>query len=199
MATKKSYNEQLLLKKVASGDGQAFRVIYDAYFDRVSAFAYKISKSDTISAEIVQDVFMKLWTNRQSLQDVLSLEAYIFSITRNKAIDHLRQLARETTLIQALASQTAIGYNPIDDKVHAEELKLLIEEALGQLSEQKRKIFKLSKYDGYSHDDIALQMQLSKSTVKNHLSETLKHLRQQISEHPGTGYLQVLFFFLFFY
>jgi RNA polymerase sigma-70 factor (family 1) len=180
-----SYEEGLLLKEVAKGNEKAFRALYDAYFRHLSAYIFKLSKSKAATEEIVQEIFVKLWVNRALLTDIALLDAYIFTMARNKTIDHLRRLAKETRLISTLSAQLAEYNNNIEEKLNASALQLLIEEALEPLSEQKKKIFHLSRNEGLSHDEIAEIMQLSKSTVKNHLSETLKQVRDHISQQPN--------------
>lgn len=180
------YEEKRLLRQLSKGDEKAFRALYDAYFDHLSAFVFKICKSTEATEEIVQDVFVKLWINRQNFSHIDSPEAYIFSMARNRTIDHLHRLAKDTGLISVLTGQLSSMGNEIEEKLNAKELGLLIREALGQLSIQKRTIFQLSKEQGLSHDEIAEVMHLSKSTVKNHLSETLRHIREHLSRQPNS-------------
>jgi RNA polymerase sigma-70 factor (ECF subfamily) len=187
-----SYEEGLLIQEVAKGNEKAFRALYDAYFNHLSAYIYKLSKSKAATEEIVQEIFVKLWVNRSLLTDVAILDAYLFTMARNKTIDHLRRLAKETRLISVLMNQLPGHNNNIDDKLNAAALQLLIEEALEPLSEQKKKIFHLSRNEGLSHDEIAEIMQLSKSTVKNHLSETLKHVKDHLSQQPNAEALLLL-------
>ena len=91
-----------------------------------------------------------------------------------------------------MTEQSNACNNNIEEKLNAEELERLIGQALDQLSLQKKKIFHLSRNEGLGHDEIAEMMQLSKSTVKNHLSETLKHIREHISQQPNPGALLLL-------
>lgn len=187
-----SYEEGLLLKEVAKGNEKAFKTLYDAYFNHLSAYIFKLSKSKAATEEIVQEIFVKLWVNRSLLTDIAILDAYLFTMARNKTIDHLRRLAKETRLINVLLNQFPEHSNTVEDKLNAAALQRLIEEALEPLSEQKKRIFYLSRQEGLSHDEIAEIMQLSKSTVKNHLSETLKHIRDHIGQQPEAGSLILL-------
>lgn len=143
-------------------------------------------KSPEATEEIVQDIFIKLWINRHSLSQFDSPEAYIFSMARNRTIDYLRRLAKDTNLMSVLEGDLSTGNNDIEEQLNAKELRRLIEEALGQLSAQKQTVFQLSRDEGLSHDQIAEIMQLSKSTVKNHLSETLRHIREHLSQQPNS-------------
>lgn len=189
MHIKKTPNEKELLKAVANGNEIAFKTIYDAYFKKLSVYLYKLCKSNDATEEMVNDVFLKIWKNKPSLNHIESFEAYLFTMARNKAIDYLRKLAKDTHLITELTAQIQESHNEIEEKLDATALKNLIEQSLAQLSDQKRKIFKLSKEEGYSYDEISAEMQLSKSTIKNHLSETLKHLKKQVDPESGRSFL----------
>jgi len=192
-----SYEENLLLREVSNGNEKAFRTVYDLYFNRLSAYIFKLCKSETATEEIVQDIFVKLWVSRVCLAEVTSPESYIFATARNKTIDYLRRLARETDLIGVLKGQLQLYNNDIEDKLNASELKRLIEEALVPLSAQKKSVFRLSKNEGLSLDEIAVSMHLSKSTVKNHLSETLRHVRDHLRQHPNSEALMLILAIIF--
>jgi RNA polymerase sigma-70 factor (family 1) len=194
------YQEKSLLQEIAKGNEKAFRSFYDAYFNRLSAYIFKLCKSDMVTEEIVQDIFIKLWESRAFLVTLDTPEAYIFSMARNRTIDHLRRVARETSLIAVIKQQLQASDNEIEDRFDAADLGRLIEEALRELSPQKREVFRLRNSEGLDHDEIATVMQLSRSTVKNHLSQTLQHLRRYLSRshRPGTLLLLLLSFSGFF-
>jgi RNA polymerase sigma-70 factor (family 1) len=176
------YTDQKLLSLIAKGNEKAFKVLYEEYFSRLSAYVFKFCKSTSLTEDVLQEVFMKLWVNRLALIDVEVPEAYILFIAKNTTIDWLRKLAGQTTLIVdlALVSQKEECGNEAEDKMSVDRLENLIATALSQLSGQKQKVFQLSKIEGLSHDEIASELHLSKSTVKNHLSETMKYIRSQI-------------------
>jgi RNA polymerase sigma-70 factor (family 1) len=176
-----SYEEKLLLQEVSAGAEKAFRELYDAYFHRLSVYIFKFCKSSAVTEEIIQDVFLKIWLNRAQLGAVGSVEAYILAIARNKTIDHLRRLAKESSLIRDLAMQLQTDSNSGEKEMDAEDIKAIVTTALASLSPQKGEIFRLSKDEGLNHDEISRVMRLSKSTVKNHLSETLRHLRRHLA------------------
>lgn len=184
--------EKFLLMEVAMSNENSFRRLYELYFHRVTAYVFKITKSEENTAEIVQDVFLKLWQNRAVLTDIENIRAYIYSLCKNKCIDYLRRLAREMRSAQALAETEEAYANSTDQLLEARDLQFIITQALQSLSDQKKQIFRLSKIEGLSHDEIADMMHLSKSTVKNHLSETLKYLRQQLKQRPDHEYILLL-------
>lgn len=179
------YNEKELLLRAAEGDQKAFRSLYDAYFNRVSAYVFKLTKSDIATEEIVQDVFTRLWQHAATVAVSDTPEAYLLTIARNKTVDYLRLLAREANLINVLTGQIQQPGYTANDRLTAIDLQALIRQALQELSVQKQTIFHLSKNEGLSHDEIARRLNISKSTVKNHLSETLQHLRAHILNRYG--------------
>ena len=189
MHIKKITNEKVLLDEIADGNEIAFKTIYDLYFKKLSSYLFKLCKSIDVTEEMLNDIFLKIWKNKTSLNQIESFESYLFTMARNKAIDYLRKLAKDTNLITELTAQIEKSHNEIEEKLDVAELKNLIDQSLAQLSDQKRKIFKLSKEEGYSHDEIATELQLSKSTVKNHLSETLKHLKKHVDPESGKSFL----------
>ena len=198
-ANSQSYSDSHVLQRIVAGDETAFRALYENNFDRIAKFTFKMCKSEAVTEEIVQDVFLKLWSNRENIGHVNDIEAYLFSIARNKTIDFLRRLAKETNIIHTLSIQQTEIHNVVDEKLNEDSLLMLIEGALSCLSPQKRKIFEMSKIQGFSHDEIAETLQLSKSTVKNHLSETLKYLKKYILSNPGNDLLLVMFYLEAFY
>lgn len=177
------------MDEIADGNEIAFKTIYDLYFKKLSSYLFKLCKSSDVTEEMLNDIFLKIWKNKTSLNQIESFESYLFTMARNKAIDYLRKLAKDTNLITELTAQIKKSHNEIEEKLDVAELKNLIDQSLAQLSDQKRKIFKLSKEEGYSHDEIATELQLSKSTVKNHLSETLKHLKKHVDPESGKSFL----------
>lgn len=185
-----SHNEKMLLALIAQGDENAFRELYDQYFSRLSSYVFKLCKSTYITEDVLQEVFMKLWTSRSVLSQVEIPEAFILSIAKNTTVDWLRKLSKRTTLIDDLKNQVQEYSNDAESKMSVESLQSLIASALSQLSREKQKVFHLSKYIGLSHDEIAHELRLSKSTVKNHLSETIKYIKKNIQ--PGISLKAIL-------
>ncbi len=193
-ATTQFDTDSVILERIVAGDELAFKVFYDQNFVRIAKFTFKMCKSESITEEIVQDVFLKLWLNRDALADVTHIQGYLFSMARNKTIDFLRKLAKETHIIETLSTQLTESHYAIDDKLDEDSLLLLINDALNGLCIQKRKIFEMSKIQGFSHDEIAETLHLSKSTIKNHLSETLKHLKKYIINNPRNGFFIIIYY-----
>lgn len=183
LTSQPSHNEKMLLALIAQGDENAFRQLYDQYFSRLSSYVFKLCKSTYITEDVLQEVFIKLWTSRSVLSQVEIPEAFILSIAKNTTVDWLRKLSKRTSLIADLKNQVQEYSNDAECKMDLDSLQSLIASAVSQLSREKQKVFHLSKIRGLSHDEIAHELQLSKSTVKNHISETIKYIKKNIQ--PG--------------
>lgn len=174
-----------LLQQLRKGNESAFRQLYDRHSRQVAAFIYQLTHSAVDAEDILQDTFLKLWTSRNQLPAIENLGNYIFIIARNKTVDHLRKVARQQQLVDQVWANISEVADALDLQLDARESQQLITNALAQLSEQKQTIFRLSRVEGLSHDDIAEQMGLSKSRVKNLQVETLKHIRVFLSRYGG--------------
>lgn len=175
--------DQDLIIKLREGDEQAFRELYSRHGREVFGFAYHLTHSAIDAEDILQETFLRLWTNREQLPDISHPGNYIFMIARNKTVDHLRKISRQQKLVnQVWANMSALTDDPAH-QLDAKEYQRLVDEALAQLPAQKQTVFRLSRQQGLSHEEIALELGLSKSRVKNLLVETLKHIRLFLTRH----------------
>lgn len=188
------YEKTELLPRIAVGDEQAFKSLFDLYKGRVMVYALKLSKNRYVAEEILQEIFLKLWTNRIQLPEVQNIGTYIFVMVKNRTLDHLRKIANESRLFNEVW-HTISEEQELSGLLDVKDSMRLIEKAVGQLSPQKQKIFYLSRSEGLSHRQIAEKCSLSESTVKNHLVETLRHIRLFLQQHNATLALLVLISF----
>jgi RNA polymerase sigma-70 factor (family 1) len=177
------YTDRELLQLVANGDKSAFRQLFDLYKLKLFSFVLQMTHSRVDAEEIVQDVFAKLWESRAGLASVDYPAKYIYTIARNKTLNHLTRLARDRRLLQQLWVNVSQQENPSEELLHARECQELISKAISQLSPQRQTIFQLSREQGLSHEEIAGRLGLSKSRVKNIIVEILKHIRDYLAHY----------------
>lgn len=188
--------EAELVKRLSSGDEGAFRVLFEWYTPKLLAFVGGMTKSHIQAEELVQDSFLKIWTNRESLALVDDFGGYLFIIARNKIMDHFRRIATETKVKDTVWRNISESQNSTEQLIDASESRRLVTAAIEQLSTQKQTIFHLSRYEGLSHEEIAEKLGLSKSTVKNHLVETLRHIKGFLQRNTDPVILLVIMHFL---
>ena len=187
--------DKRLLQLIAIGNEQAFETLFEKYRGKLYTYLKGITKSPEASEEIVMDVFLKIWIGRQTVNEIQHFDSFLFRIAHNKAIDFLRALHRDQTLftlvweeIQVLGSQTA------DAGLKEKESHAILQSAIDRLSPKRRLVYELSRENALSHDQIAAYLNLSKSTVNNHLVESLRFIRNYLH-----GYLEVCLLLVFIF
>lgn len=143
-------------------------------------------KSAADAEEIVQECFTKLWVDRANFSEIENPGNYLYRMVRNKTIDHMRKVAREQKLIRQVWANISKTDEGLKEELEKKETQELIEQALSELSPQKQHIYRLSRENDYSHEQIADLTGLSKSRVNNILSETIKHIKSYLEGHSGT-------------
>ena len=192
MSYPRNYNEKILIERLVKGDEDAFKQLFERYFEPLVLFAASICKSQEIAEEMVQEVFIKVWQNRHAVNPDLSFKAYLYKITKNQVINFVRRAAFEERVKRELWLRMEQGHNPTEDGIFSSEYHEQITHALQRLSPQKQLIFRLSRWEGKSHQEIATQLGLSRSTVKNHIVETLNFVRNYLQTHSDISFQSLL-------
>jgi RNA polymerase sigma-70 factor (family 1) len=183
LLVRKLHSEKELFSRIAQGDEEAFQLLFGMYKSRLHDFAFRLLKSHESADELVQETFLKIWTGRETLLSIEQPEHYLFTVTRNKAIDQLRRIAQDRTLRKNIWKQVSQLQNSTEEYLFEKESSQLVQEAFEKLSPQKQEVFRLSRYEGLNHEQIADQLHISKNTVKNHLVSSLRFIREHISRH----------------
>ncbi len=178
--------EKAKVEALRNGNHKAFEEIFITYFQRVKLFISGIIKSEVDAEELAQDVFVKLWTNRKTINIEKPFGAYLYVIAKNTAFNFLKHKLIEHSYTNNLPPPDTT-HSP-EEELFAREISLLIEMTVNEMPAQRRRIYILSRKKGMSNSDIALKLGISKKTVENQLSLALHELRKVIS-----------LFFLFFF
>ncbi|WP_242457877.1 RNA polymerase sigma factor [Pedobacter sp. BS3] len=179
--------------RLRKGDQDAFRLVYDRFYRKVYQFAYAFLKNKEQSEEIVQETFLSLWTSRDKLDETLPIHPYLFTIARRLVLDTFRKGTSTQQLRDQLFALLTEYDNHTEEIVFLSDLMRFTENAISELPKQQQLIFRLSRFDGLSHEEIAERLNISKNTVKNHLVAALKTLRRHFDYH-GITYLFFVFF-----
>ena len=169
-----------ILKDIAAGSSKAFRVLYSHWEPTLSSFIFKVTRSKIITAEIVQDVFLKIGMTRESLVDVKDFKAYLFVISKNRAINALKKSMADLERMKKYASEVPFNEQP-EDEDNDQLPFTLIDEAIDQLSPRQKEIFLLHRHERYSYREISEQLGIGKESVKSHLSLAIKSIKNFIA------------------
>jgi len=177
--------EKQYILDLKKGSYRAFDALYTMYARRLYAYALKITKSTSDANEIVQDTFVNLWTHRENIEPSDSLQAYLFTITKNVILNKFRKLINSPVFVNYVEylNEENIASEEISEKLEFEEFQRKLEDAKTTLSATQVKVFELRKELGYNNAEVAKQLNLSEQTVKNQLSLALKKLRTKLAEH----------------
>jgi RNA polymerase sigma-70 factor (ECF subfamily) len=185
MDTRELTDKEQILHLLSQGSEYAFTQVFDHYRGIVYGTALKYLKSESASEEIVQDIFLKLWTKRAELPNVQNFNGFLFTMARNAILDKLRRLANEKTAQTILSKQQSFTDNT-DHRVLDNQYQQILEQAIDQLSPQQKQVFRLAKVEGYSYKEIAEELGISVLTVKVHMNKALQSLRDYLKGHMGS-------------
>lgn len=178
MSIQNSHNELLLLKRISEGDDAAFREVFDLYRNRFYGVAFKMSASAYIAEEMVQEAFIALWKNRSLVANVEKPSSYLFSIFYRCLYQHYKREAVEQKLKKELARfEAETEADIILEKFSKEDQYQLLERAIDILPPQQAMAYRLSKQQGLSREQVAAKMGISPNTVRNHLAEAIRTLK----------------------
>lgn len=181
-------NEAVLVEKIAQGDATAFRAVFDHYWDKIYSMALTYTKSSILADDIVQDVFVKIWRKRDLLPTVEKFDAYLFITARNELIDVLRKKVEHVPL-EGHYDLREEGSMVPDAALSFKESEALVHEAISKLPPQQQRIYRLSRIEGRSQQEIASELGISVNTVKVHMNKALHFIRQHLSENTDKGHL----------
>lgn len=172
-----------LYAKAANKDRIAFEQLYDRYEKLVYSFAYRITKDTTLSEEIIQDVFMKLW-NGTNLYDEKKgkFSSWLLTITRNKAIDEIRKRQRHTHEKVIEKDSLVVDEASTEQKIEQKEQREKIQQAMLNLKIEQQQIIELFYFKGLSQQKIADQCEIPLGTVKGRIRIALKHLKNMLGK-----------------
>ena len=155
-----------------------FITIFRQHEYKLHTLALRLTKSDQYAKDIVQDVFLSLWSQQDQIDDIRNIEAYLYRITENKVVDFLRKAAVNQRLKQALFQNLReIIHNDTEDRVEARECASIIRTAIDNLPPQRKLIYEMNREKGLSYQEIADELQVSRHTVKNQLFSALQSIR----------------------
>lgn len=163
------------IQKVKNGDRIAFKQLYEAYSSYVFNTSFKILKESSIAEEVVQECFVKVWVNRESLEITRDIKPYLFVITKRICLNHLRS---SNYLLNYLEELRLTNVNDVEQKVDCLDLERILLDRIEILPTQQKTALKMSRIEGFTHLQIAEKMNLSPNTVKNHITKALSDLRK---------------------
>lgn len=174
--------EQILFERVKNNDKLAFSILFTRYYSDLVRFSISIIHDKTSAEEIVQDLFVRLWENREGLS-ITSLKSYLLKSVHNGSIDWLRHESIKNSYAGFLLDHPLLLRNDLEDYLLYSELESEIQEALTKVPAECAEVFKKSRFEALNHQEIASMMGISVRTVEDRISRTIRQLRIQLKDY----------------
>ncbi|GAF11466.1 RNA polymerase sigma-70 factor [Bacillus sp. JCM 19046] len=176
-----------LYSSMKSGDKQALEELYDRYVKLLYSFSYKMLEDKQQAEEIVQEVFIKIWTQKSHYDESKGkFSSWLLTTTRNTVIDTIRKRKEIPSDMQE--RDTIADTDPsVEDQVEWKEKKEVIQAAMNKLGPDQRQVIELFYFKGMSQQKISDQCDIPLGTVKGRIRLALKHLREQMQTSERNG------------
>ena len=185
-----SSNESVLLLRIATGDELSYTQLVERYWQKVLQHALSFVKTYPIAEELTQDVFIQIWEKREKLSEIKSFDNYLFIVSRNLIISHIRKKLIETDSLKDEKLQE-LFLKP-DEQYEYKELVEIINEGAALLQEPRRSVFLLSRMEGRDADYISKELGIATRTVRWHLVQALNFLRSYLYNHYNINLLTLI-------
>ena len=168
------------VQKIRTGDGEAFERLFNLYGQPLIHFVRRYVGDTSIAEDLVQDVFLALWTNRSHLDPALRIKTYLYTSVKNQALKHLRH----SDVARRSAEDLALEFPPLktpEEEWQEKEVALSVYQAIEALPEKCRLIFSMNRFDHLTYAEIAEIQNISIKTVETQMGRALKFLRNRLA------------------
>ena len=183
MSQKYSQDEaQALVKALKEGNQLAFSIGYKTYAAQTFSLAFKYLLNKELAEDAVQNLFLKLWLKKEEIDETKPINRYLFTMLKNDLLNTLRDSKKNIYLLEdCLSMVLELEDNSQNENLKQEQMNI-IQQALEQLSPQRRKVFEMKVSGKYSNQEIADKLNLSINTIKFQYSQSLKQIRATVGE-----------------
>jgi len=177
------YCDKDLMLEIKAGNKLAFDALYRRYIKKLYKFACSITKSSEEAENIIQNVFLNLWINRNKIEKEASVKCYIFKIVYNSSISFLREKIKEYQFVEYLKTIQDKQEDEIISRIDYEELDKELNKIIDELPDRQKEVILLRKIDGLKYSEISERMNISRNTIENHMSRALKTIRLKLGNY----------------
>ncbi|WP_439584981.1 RNA polymerase sigma factor [Dyadobacter bucti] len=179
-------DERELMLLASGADQSAFTMLFNAYKHKLYGYVLRLTESEMLAEDIVQEVFMKLWADHPSLALIDNFGSYLFRMSKNHALNHFKRMAHETAIIAEMFRENDESGNNAHEMLAAKEVEQVLKTVVNGLPPQQKTIYYLSREEGKTHDEIANLLKISPNTVKNHMVQAMAAIRFQMRRHADS-------------
>ena len=173
------YDDDVMLDKIREGDKQTYRLLFENYYKVLILYATSLTKNEPKAEDLVQNVFVNLWTKRDTLEIRSSIKSYLYKSVYNLFINDYRKELRNDNVLDKIHYE--VLQQSIEEEEHSIKSKLdWVNKEINALPPKSKEIFVMNKRRGLTYKEISKILDISENTVESHISRALKRIRQNI-------------------
>lgn len=183
-------NTDEILSEIKRGNEEVFRQFFQKTYDRMKYLIASYVHDEEIVRDLIQDAYLKFWEVRHTIRPNSNLEAFLFTILRNRTLNFLKHQVVQKKygeFAEEKAREYALGFyalnDPVTEKFFSTEIDEILTRVLGQLPEKTQQIFRMNRDKGLKYREIALQLNISEKVVEHHMMTALQTLREALKEY----------------
>lgn len=170
-----------VLQRLKNGDEGAFDTVFWSYNSHVFHFIDSLLYDKTLAEDFTQNVFLKIWERRESINPEDSFESYLFTIARNMVYKESEKRLLSERFLEYIGNQQDFD-GQLEAKIDAESLREYVDELVEQMPPSRRNIYYLSRKQHLTNKEIAKQLSISEKTVETQLYRALQYLRVKLAD-----------------
>lgn len=170
------------IEKMKAGDRESFNQVFRRYYSPMVRFCIRYVADSDIASEIVQDLFVKLWSNREKISFNTSFESYMMTSVRNSALTYINKERSHAEANLRIYSEESDNTDP-SETLQSNNLEESYRKILKDMPEKRREVFLASRYDGLKYSEIAEKLGISQKTVEAQMSAAIKQLKDGLKAY----------------
>lgn len=189
--------EKEIALRLKAGDEKAFEEVFYRYYKHLYAIGIKFLKNPDLAEDAVQDIFLKLWDHRQTLNETYAIKNFLSIAMKNHVLNVVRDNHLAIWEYISCEMEERIGEDSTTEMLQLKEYGAILEKGIKELTPQREKVFRLRVFSGLNNEEVARQLSVSVNTVKVQFSQATKFIKEYLNKHADLeGILPLLFFLL---
>ena len=177
--------EEVVIQRLQAGDEKSFALVYNHYYSSVQAQVLHILHSPEMTEDVTQEIFIRIWENREKLSEVRSFKSYLFITARNYTLNVLKSASRSEAAMGEIIRYLDKYRNTTQDQVQDNEYLRFINRQLEALPPRSREIFNMCRVQSKTYNEVAAELGISRDAVKSRMVHVMKTLRSSIEKETG--------------
>lgn len=171
-----------IIGRIRQGDVQQFESLFRSSYVSLVRYAKTLINDQDTAEEIVQDLFFRIWKDREKLRIESSLNGYLFRSVHNRSLHHIEHNRVVVRHAEEMSMSPQESPESPSDILNYKELQAKIARILEKLPERCGKIFYMNRFEGLKYNEIAEKLSVSVKTVEANMGKALKEFRKEFSE-----------------